>query len=179
MNSKLQMVNNSKLHIVKLREFNDSDIARVAELCDNKKIWINVRDIFPSPYTLKDAEFFIGLCNNAKPATTFAIEFNSELVGCIGLELQSDIHKKSAELGYWIGEPYWGKGIASQAVPKLVEFGFETFGLNRIYACVYDYNKASCRVLEKSGFQLEGILRKAVYKNESFCDEYRYAIIRE
>lgn len=173
------MADNSNIHIIKLREFENSDCFRLAELCNNKNIWNNVRDIFPSPYTQKDAEFFIGLCNSSHPATTFAIELHSELVGCIGLELQTDIHKKSAEIGYWIGEPFWGKGIASQAVLLMVEYGFEKFGLNRIYAGVYDYNKASCRVLEKSGFQLEGILRKAVYKNECFFDEYRYAIIKD
>jgi len=165
--------------IIKLREFENSDSSRLAELCNNKNIWNNVRDIFPSPYTLKDAEFFIGMCNSAHPATTFAIEFHAELVGCIGLEMQTDIHKKSAELGYWIGEPFWGKGIASRAVPMMVEYGFQKFGLNRIYAGVYDYNIASCRVLEKSGFELEGILRKAVYKNDNFYDEYRFAILKD
>jgi len=172
-------VNTSGQYILKLRGFLDSDQSRLAELCDNKNIWNNVRDIFPSPYTLKNAEEFIRSCQAENPCSTFAIEFNSELAGCIGLVKQTDIYIRSAELGYWIGEPYWGKGIATRAVKQIVDYGFTQLGLTRIYAGVFEYNHASRRVLEKSGFILEGVLKKAVYKNDTFCDEYRYAKIIE
>ena len=170
---------NSDPDTSKLREFMDSDIPILAELCNNKKIWDNLRDMLPYPYLEKDAEYFIGICRNENPKTTFAIEHNGEFAGCIGLVLQKDIYKMSAELGYWIGEPYWGKGIATSAVNKIVDYGFGKLGLIRIYSGIFEFNKASQRVLEKAGFQLEGIFRKSVHKNGKICDEYRYAIIKD
>jgi RimJ/RimL family protein N-acetyltransferase len=168
-----------KQNIVNLREFRDSDKIRLAELCNNKKIWDNVRDILPFPYTEKDAEYFIKKCMAENPKCTFVIEYNGEFVGCIGLELQTDIHKFSAELGYWIGEPFWGLGIATKAVEQIEHYGFSNLKLTRIYANVYDFNKASQCVLEKSGFLKEGIFQKSVYKNGQFCNEYRYGKIND
>jgi [ribosomal protein S5]-alanine N-acetyltransferase len=164
---------------LKLREFRDSDIPILAELCNNRKIWDNLRDIIPYPYTEKDAEYFIGLCRKENRQTTFGIEHNGEFTGCIGLVLQNDIYKLSAELGYWIGEPYWGRGIATSAVNKIVDYGFTKLDLVRIYSGIFAFNKASQRVLEKAGFQLEGIFRNSVYKNGTICDEYRYAKIKD
>jgi RimJ/RimL family protein N-acetyltransferase len=164
---------------VSLREFRYTDVTRIAEFCNNKKIWDNLRDILPFPYTEKDADFFVGKCRNESPQYTFAVEYNGEFAGCIGLESQTDIHKYSAELGYWIGEPFWGLGIASEAVIQIEKYGFSELKLARIYASVYDFNKASQRVLEKAGFQLEGIFKKSVYKNGKFCNEHRYGKISE
>jgi ribosomal-protein-alanine N-acetyltransferase len=164
---------------LKLREFKDSDKHSLAELCNNKKIWDNVRDSLPYPYSEKDAEYFIQFCQNKNPKTTFAIEFNGEFVGCIGLELKSDVYKYSAELGYWIGESFWGQGIATKAVKVICNYGFSELKLVRIYSGVFDFNKASQRVLEKAGFIPEGIFHKSVYKNEQFCNEYRYAKVKE
>jgi RimJ/RimL family protein N-acetyltransferase len=109
------------------------------------------------------------------PPCTFAIEYMGELAGCIGLVKQTDVYKLSAEIGYWIGEPYWGLGIATTAVELLTEYGFHQLGLVRIYSGVFDFNKASQRVLEKAGYQLEGIFEKSVIKNGKICNEYRYA----
>jgi RimJ/RimL family protein N-acetyltransferase len=135
--------------------------------------------MIPYPYTEKDAEFFIGLCRNEKPAVTFAIDYNGDLSGCIGLVTQHDIYRLSAELGYWIGEPYWGKGIATSAVNQIVEYGFTEIGLIRIYSGIFDFNKASQKVLEKAGFHPEGIFRKSVIKNDIILDEYRFAKLKD
>ncbi len=164
---------------IKLREFTLEDKTQLAVLCNNKKIWDNVRDIIPFPYSEKDASFFIEGCIKEKTKTTFAIEKNRILVGVIGLVLQSDIYRLSAEIGYWIGEPYWGQGIATEAVKLLTEYGFTKLNLIRIFSGVFDYNKPSQKVLEKSGYTLDGIFKKAVIKNNNIHDEYRYSILKK
>jgi len=160
---------------VRLRGFSDLDQVRLAGLCNNKKIWDNVRDLLPSPYTEQNALEFIRLCQQEVPATTFAIEYKGELAGCIGLVKQTDVYRLGAELGYWIGEPYWGMGIATKAVGLLTDYGFNQLGLVRIYSGVFDFNIASRRVLEKSEFKLEGIFKKSIIKNGKIGDEYRYS----
>lgn len=163
---------------IRLRELQPADNERLAELANNKKIWDNVRDFFPHPYTQKDANEFIGICAKENPKTTFAIEFHKELTGVAGLVLQTDIYRKSAEIGYWIGEPYWNKGIATSAVKLLVNYGFESLKLYRIFTGVFEYNKASQKVLEKCGFKHEGIFEKSVFKNNTIFDEYRYGMVK-
>lgn len=163
---------------IRLREFQPSDKKRLAELANNKKIWDNVRDFFPYPYTERDAIEFIETCMKENPITTFAVECQKELVGVAGLILQTDIYKKTAEIGYWIGEPHWNKGIATKAVKLLVNYGFEGLKLRRIFSGVFENNKASQKVLEKCGFRHEGIFEKSVLKNSSIIDEYRYAIVK-
>ncbi|MCK9641312.1 MAG: GNAT family N-acetyltransferase [Prolixibacteraceae bacterium] len=160
---------------IRLREFSELDQVRLAELCNNKKIWDNVRDLLPSPYTEQNALEFIRLCRQDVPTTTFAIEYQGELAGCIGLVKQTDVYRLSAEIGYWIGEPYWGLGIATEAVGLLTEYGFGQLDLVRIFTGVFDFNKASQRVLEKSGFKLEGVFEKSVIKNGLIHNEFRYA----
>jgi ribosomal-protein-alanine N-acetyltransferase len=160
-----------------LRELVVEDRDQLAQLANNKKIFNNIRDFFPHPYTKKNAEEFIAQCNREDPKTTFAIEFSGEFSGVIGLVLQQDIYRMSAEIGYWIGEPFWNKGIASEAVKLMIHYGFKTLGLVRIHTGVFDYNKASQRVLEKCGFIKEGVFRNSVLKNGVICDEYRYAVL--
>jgi RimJ/RimL family protein N-acetyltransferase len=121
---------------------------------------------------------FITQCNNEIPQITFAIEYKGELAGCIGLTIQSDIYRLSAEIGYWIGEPYWGLGIATLAVEMITTYGFEQSNLVRIYAGVFDYNKASQRVMEKAGYKLESIAEKSIIKNGELHNEYRYAKVK-
>ena len=158
-----------------LRRFSNKDQMRLAELCNNLNIWNNVRDFLPFPYTVQNAIEFINLCENEQQPVTFAIEFKGELAGCIGLVLQADVYRLGAEIGYWIGEPYWGLGIATTAVELLTEYGFNQLGLGRIHSGVFDFNTASRRVLEKAGFKLEGIFEKSIIKNGRILDEYRYA----
>jgi RimJ/RimL family protein N-acetyltransferase len=158
-----------------LRSFSGNDQARLAELCNNKNIWNNVRDFLPSPYTVQNAAEYISLCRQENPQTTFAIEYKGELTGCVGLVRQTDIYRFNAEIGYWIGEPYWCLGIATKAVELTVNYGFEKLGLVRIYSGVFDFNKASQRVMEKAGFKLECISEKSIIKNGTICNEYRYS----
>jgi [ribosomal protein S5]-alanine N-acetyltransferase len=160
-----------------IRRFKNSDIKKLARLVNNKKIWDNLRDYVPYPYTVQDAEDYIKMCMAEEPQSTFAVQYKGELAGSIGLVPKKDVYRLSAELGYWIGEPFWGKGIATTSVKLIVNYGFKNLGLVRIYSGVFDFNKASCRVLEKSGFILEGTLKKSVIKNKNICDEYRYAKI--
>ena len=164
---------------IKLRQFEDKDMQSVARLCNNIKIWDNVRDFLPHPYTQKHAQEFIRTCRGEVPQVTFAIEYKGDLTGCIGLVKQTDIYKLTAEVGYWIGEPYWGLGIATKSVNLIVEYGFYRLDLVRIFTGVFDFNKASQRVLEKAGFKLEGIFEKSVLKNGVIISEYRYAKVKE
>jgi ribosomal-protein-alanine N-acetyltransferase len=166
-------------HNIKLRQFEEKDAQSVAFLCNNKKIWDNVRDYFPHPYTEKNAEEFIRACRDEDPQVTFAIQYKGDLAGCIGLVKQTDVYKLSAEVGYWIGEPFWGRGIATRAVMLIADYGFHTLGLIRIHTGVFDFNKASQRVLEKAGFKLEGIFEKSVVKNGKILNEYRYGKIND
>ena len=164
---------------LKLRPFKDSDSIKLSELCNNKKIWDNLRDYIPYPYSENNAIEYIEHCNKENPQLTFAIEFKGEFVGSIGLIKQQDVYKLTAEIGYWIGEPFWGMGITTRAVRLITNYGFNNLGIIRIYSGVFDFNKASQRVLEKSGFKLECIFEKSVYKNNKICDEYRYGLIKE
>ena len=163
---------------VRLRGFSSLDGKLLATLCNNKNIWDNVRDLLPNPYSEQDAIEFIARCQKENPPGTFAIEYKGQLAGCVGLGLQNDVYKLTAEIGYWIGEPYWGLGIATKAVGLLTDYGFNQLGLVRIYSGVFDFNKASQRVLEKSGFKLEGIFEKSFIKNGKIGDEYRYTKLK-
>ena len=164
---------------VRLRMLRYADRQQLAKLANNKKIWLNVRDMFPHPYTFKDAEEFIDMAKQQDPQVTFAIEYDFKFAGAIGMVLQRDVYRFSAELGYWIGEPYWSKGIATMAVGLLCDYAFNNLNMEKMFAGIFQGNEASKKVLEKCGFQLEGVARKAVYKNNKFLDEYRYGKVRE
>jgi len=162
---------------IKLRGLRKSDAVRLVELANNSKVSENLRDGFPHPYTLEDAERFLRNCMDQNPLTIFAIEYKGEYVGNVGLVPGQDVYRKSAEIGYFIGEPYWNKGVASIAVNLLTEYGFNKLGMVRIHAGVFEYNMASMRVLEKCGFEKEGVYKKAVFKKNRIWDEVRYSKI--
>ena len=162
---------------IRLRPFRMSDAEKLTEMANNKKISRNLRDGFPHPYTHEDAVTFIRHCLDMPRDTFFAIEFRSEHVGNISLNPCQDVYRKSAEIGYFIAEPYWNKGIASSAVKIIVQFGFNNLGMMRIQTGVYEYNPASMRVLEKCGFVKEGLFKKAIYKDGELWDEVRFAIL--
>lgn len=166
-----------KFNEVELRKFRNSDAGRLVKLANNKKISQNLRDGFPHPYTLSDAESFIKKCLEQKTITTFAIEYKGEYVGNIGLMIGQDVYRKSAEIGYFIGEEYWNKGITTKAVNLITEFGFKELELIRIHTGIFEFNTSSMRVLEKCGFTKEGIFQKAIYKNSKIWDEHRYSKI--
>lgn len=163
---------------VRLRPLRYADRERLTRLANNIKIWNNLRDMFPHPYTLEDADKFIDSVKPQEPQVTFAIEYAFSFAGVIGLVLQPDVYRKSAEIGYWLGEPFWGKGITTTAVKLATQYAFDTLNLNRLYAGVFEGNEASKRVLEKCGYQLEGISKKAVFKKNKLIDEYRFGIVK-
>ena len=116
---------------------------------------------------------------NEKKQKNFAIECDGKFCGVIGLILQKDVYRKSTELGYWVGEPYWGRGIATKAVARIVQYGFDELNLFRVFAGAFEYNVGSMKVLERNGFEKEGIAKKAVLKNEKFWDEHRYSKLKK
>jgi len=161
-----------------LRRLQDEDKTALATLANNKMIWDHIRDVMPYPYTHSDAEFFISLTKKEVPAVTFAITVENDFCGVIGLIPKNDVYRLSAEMGYWIGEPYWGQGLATEAVNLMVNYAFDQLNLERVEAGVFEFNPASMRVLEKNGFVREGISRRAVYKNGRFCDEHKFARLK-
>lgn len=163
----------------KLRPWDMSDLDSLVIHANNPKIAKNMTDGFPHPYTLENGKAFIEIATREKPVHIFAIEINDKAVGGIGIHPQRDIHCKNAELGYWLGEPFWGQGIISKAIPQIVDFAFKTYDINRIIARPFGSNKASQKVLEKNQFVLEGRFEKVLFKNGEYLDELIYAIRRE
>lgn len=160
-----------------LRNWKYSDLANLVKNANNPNIACNMRDGFPYPYTVNAGKQWIQLAENND--VIFAITVNDEAIGSIGLNIGEDIERISAEVGYWLGEDYWGKGIASSALKGIVEYGFNELRLERIFAVPIEHNIASRRVLEKNGFILEGILRKSVIKFDKIYNQALYAIIKE
>ena len=163
-----------------LRQWRETDVDSVAKYADNKKIANNLRDVFPYPYTREDAKNYIFSCINGDESRQIcrAIDVGGEAVGSIGIFLQGDVARKSAELGYWLAEPFWGRNIMSRAVRQLCGEAFLQYDIVRIYAEPFAYNIGSRRVLEKSEFQLEGILRNSVCKNGRIYDACMYARLK-
>lgn len=163
---------------VVLRSLDLTDKTGLALLANNKNIWDNLRDFMPFPYTVDDAIFFINLAQKEDPQMTFAIEFDGQLCGVIGLVGQPDVYRKTAEIGYWIGEPFWNKGIATIAVNLITDYGFDQLDLLRIHTGVFEYNNASMKVLEKCGYKKDCVFEKAVLKNGKIWDEHRFSRIK-
>jgi ribosomal-protein-alanine N-acetyltransferase len=161
-----------------IRSFKIDDAPSLAYFANNKNIWLQVRDAFPHPYSDKDAELFIETTLKQKPECAFAITVNTRAVGVIGLHLQNDIERFSAEIGYWLGEEYWGRGVLTEALKAVTEFGFEEFNLNRVFALPFARNVGSVLVLEKTGFNMEGRLIKSAFKDGQFEDQFLYAYLK-
>jgi len=158
-----------------IRSWCDADLETLQSYANNRKIWLNLRDVFPHPYTIEDARWWIEHTSQENPERSFAIASAEEPIGGIGLIFGDGVHRCSAELGYWLGEPYWGRGIMTRAVSALTEYALKKLPLNRIYAEPFANNLASIRVLEKAGFQREGFLRDSVVKNGEILDQILYA----
>lgn len=166
--------------MVTIREWKDSDAVALSALLNNKKVLDNLRDGLPFPYTKSDALFYINSCINADKNAQFcfAIVYNDEVVGSIGVFRQGNIHFRTAEMGYYIGEKHWGKGITTEAVKLVSKHVFDNTDIVRIYAEPFAENTGSCRVLEKNGFILEGVLHKNAFKNGQFRDMKLYAKVK-
>lgn len=158
-----------------IRSWQAGDEQQLPRYADNKEIWLNLRDRFPHPYTPADAHQWIEYVLNARPETNFAIDVNGEAVGGIGLLLHDDIERYTAEVGYWLGQPYWGQGIITHALQAFTDYAMPKFELNRIYAVPFLRNSASIKVLEKAGYQREGIMRRSAVKDGQVIDQVMYA----
>lgn len=161
---------------MKLRPWTIEDAENLANYANNPKVAQFLTNGFPHPYTIENAKSFIEMVSNQSPTSIFAIDVDGEAVGSIGLHAQTDIMCKNMELGYFLGEPFWGNGITTEAVRTIVEYGFKNFDITRIYARPYGNNTASQKVLEKAGFTLEARIEKNIYKNGEFLDELIYAV---
>ena len=166
---------------VVLRPWRIEDAAAIVPYADDPLVAGNLRDVFPNPYTLSDAEGYVRACveQEGRGQLCRAIVVDGSVAGSIGLFLGTDVYRKSAELGYWLGRPFWRRGIMTAAVKELCALGFAAWDIVRIHAEPYARNAGSRGVLEKAGFVLEGTLRKSVYKNGEVLDSCVYGILRE
>jgi RimJ/RimL family protein N-acetyltransferase len=152
-------------------------VQSLVDQANNRLIWLNLRDRFPHPYTTWHARSFIRRARSSVPETAFAIAVDGAAIGGIGFVLQQDVERVSAEIGYWLGEAYWGRGITTEALAAVTRHAIEQHGLTRIFALPFARNVASCRVLEKAGFALEGRLRKSAIKDGAVLDQLQYAFV--
>jgi [ribosomal protein S5]-alanine N-acetyltransferase len=158
-----------------VRPFTAADAAGIAAVANDRRIWLQLRDLFPHPYRLSDAETYIGRVAAVDPPLSMAIVVDATAVGGVGLQPMTDVNRRSAEIGYWLGVAYWGRGIATEAVALVTEWAFGAHGLLRIFAQPFAANLASQRVLEKAGYQLEGTMRRSAVKDGETRDQCLYA----
>ena len=163
-----------------IREWRTADAADLARLADDREIWLGLRDLFPHPYGIGDARAFIALAGRTDPPTFFAIEVDGALAGGIGYTPRTDVERIGAEVGYWLGRVFWGRGIATAALRLLTAHAFAADPeLRRLWAVPFARNVASARVLEKCGYRLEGTLRQSAIKDGIVLDQWMYAITRD
>ena len=163
-----------------LRPWLLSDAEALAEVADDPAVAANLRNAFPSPYTLEDAKEYIASCmeSDGKSALLRCIEIDGAAAGSVGCFVQSDIYCKNAELGYWLAKKWWGRGIMTAAVRLVCAEAFETFDIARIYAEPFERNAGSRRVLENAGFTLEGTIKKGAYKSGEYLDWCMYGLLK-
>ena len=164
--------------ICRLRPLRTEDVPALALHANNPKVAMHLRDRFPSPYSLEDGYRFLEYAQSTQDECVSGIVMNEQAVGAIGIQFRSDIERCSGELGYWLGESYWGRGIASAAIRSFTEWAIPRFALTRVYAEVFADNRASVRVLEKAGFEYVGLLRKAAIKSGVHHDYRLYDLVR-
>jgi len=160
----------------KLRPWHINDLNSLVKYANNPNIAKYLTDGFPHPYSKENGKTFIKNATISDPIHIFAIDINGEAVGGIGIHPQMDIHKKNAELGYWLAEPFWGEGIMTKAIKQIVDFAFSTFDINRVFARPFGNNPGSQKILKKNGFILEARFDKTLIKNGQLLDELIYAI---
>ena len=165
------------LKTCQIRSWTLKDLSALVEHANNRKIWLNLRDGFPHPYKKSDGREFLQRMRTTRPETTFALAVDGQAAGGIGFMLREDVERVSAEVGYWLGEKYWGRGIATEALRAVTDYAIATHGLTRLFAVPFAWNAASCRVLEKAGYVLEARLRRSCVKDGKITDQMQYAFI--
>ncbi|SHI43025.1 Protein N-acetyltransferase, RimJ/RimL family [Hymenobacter daecheongensis DSM 21074] len=164
---------------VRLRPWLATDAPGLAAHANDRGVWLNLRDVFPHPYTLADAQQYISFATRPKsPDIHLAFEVDGAAVGSISILFQTDVHHRSAEIGYWLGRAYWGRGIATAAVRALSDYTFAHFDVCRLYASIFARNAGSARVLEKAGYALEGRLRQSITKDGETLDALLFALLK-
>ena len=162
-----------------VREWQEEDAEALAAIANDRQVWLGLRDAFPNPYSIDDARAFIAKAAGHSPRSYFAITVDGKLAGGIGYTQLSDVERIGAEVGYWLGCEFWGRGIATEALRLMTRHAFRTNPvLRRLFALPYASNPASARVLEKAGYRLEGTLRQSAIKNGHVLDQWMYAILR-
>jgi RimJ/RimL family protein N-acetyltransferase len=165
------------LRSCEIRSWQPRDVESLVRHANNRNVSINLRDRFPFPYTRRDGREFIKLARRMEPESLFAIAVDDAAVGGIGFVPQHDVDRVSSEIGYWLGEPYWGRGIATEALRAITRHALDAHGFTRLFALPFAHNVASCRVLEKAGYVLEARLRKSAIKEGQIVDQLQYAYI--
>jgi len=164
--------------MVKLRPWQKEDAADLAQMLNNKNIVANLRDGVPFPYTIKDATEFLEGTAIPKSMCHFCIEVNKQVAGSISIFPKDDVYRKTAEIGYYVAEPYWKRGVATKAIGLISEFAWKHLEVVKLYAEVFEFNKASMRALEKNNYHLESVRKKHVIKNGKFWDDYLWVKFR-
>lgn len=162
-----------------LRPWRMEDAERLAAGINNRNVSVRLRDAVPHPYTVDDAIAYLQRVTTPQPEHAVCIEVDGQVGGGMSIRIGSDIYRRTAELGYWLAEPLWGRGIMTTAVRAFVPACLQAFELDRIFATTSSKNRASARVLEKAGFTFEGRLRKNVIKEGEVLDSLMYAWVRE
>jgi RimJ/RimL family protein N-acetyltransferase len=165
---------------IALRSWRASDREALATLANDRRVWINLRDRFPHPYSLEDADRFIAAVIQMDPPRLLAVEVGGAVAGGVAYTLHEDVERVAAEVSYWLGTTFWGKGVATKALRALTRHTFASHsGLRRLYAVPFCSNPASARVLEKAGYRREAVLRQSVIKDGVVLDQWVYAILRD
>lgn len=163
-----------------LRPWRRGDAAALVRHANDREVSRNLRDRFPYPYRHADARAWLAtVASQGEPALNLAIEHDGEAIGGAGLQPFDDVHRRTAEVGYWIGRSFWGRGLATAALAELTAYAFATFDFVRLEACVFEWNPASARVLEKNGYAFEGRLRRSVFKDGVLGDTLMYSRLRD
>jgi RimJ/RimL family protein N-acetyltransferase len=162
-----------------VRSWRASDVSSLVAHANNRKIWLNLRDRFPHPYTRSDGRAYVRLARSMDPETLFAIDVAGEAVGAVGFVMQPDVERMSAEVGYWLGEAFWGRGIVTDALRAVTRYAIDQHHFTRIFAVPFASNTGSCRVLEKAGYVLEARLRRSAIKDGVVIDQLQYAFAAE
>lgn len=168
----MEIIINTQL---KLRAWKTEDKQQLQRIANNQHVAKYLRERFPIPYTMNDAERWITLNEMGLDETHFCIEYDGMAAGSIGIDIQLDVHKQTAELGYWLGEDFWNKGIITECIKAVTPYFINKFELKRIFATTFSENVTSSKALEKAGFKLEGILKKHAFKNGIDYDGNMYA----
>lgn len=164
--------------VCRLRPWHARDLDSLVRHANNRNVWITVRDRFPHPYTREAGKAWLEAASGEHPPTSLAIEVAREAVGGVGVIAGKDVSRHTGEIGYWLGEAFWGQGITTAAIGGFLPWAAEAFGLRRFFAEVFESNPASMRVLEKCGFTREGVLRQHAFKDGRYLDEIVYGLVR-